>query len=569
MIELADARRDDVFMSPLALDVYLQKFSWRNLVPKEVDGKERWVRGEPTEVWPDTCYRVCLHVLGALGIEPDDERFQRIHELMVLRKFIPGGRYLAMAGREVHPVNNCFLYRCGDSREGWSDLHRKAELALTLGGGVGVVYSDVREEWAPIQKTGGTASGPLGPMKVTNEIGREIVQGGTRRSAIWAGLHWSHPDIFKFIRIKDWPQAVRDLKDPEKGGDPDFPAPMDKTNVSVILDSEFFFAYQNPGHPKHNLAHDVYLKTVARMVKTGEPGFSIDAGENEGENLRNACTEITSYDDSDVCNLGSINLARVEDIREFEEVVDLATLFLIAGTVYSDLPHEEVGEVRAKNRRLGLGLMGIHEWLLQRGYSYEPNIELEEWLVSYTKSDLYAAAWADVYGLSHPVKTRAIAPNGSIGILAETTTGIEPIFCVAYKRTFIEGRDVRQSRVMIDPTAKRLIDEGHDPDEIDDAYTISLDARLKFQEWVQRFVDHGISSTINIPAPITDPLEVKLFADSLMGYLPGLRGVTVYPDGARGGQPITPVDYEYAIKRGDALVNESEERCAAGTACGI
>ena len=123
-------------------------------------------------------------------------------------------------------------------------------------------------------------------------------------------------------------------------------------------------AYNDEKHSLHSQAHMVYWSTLERMLKTSEPGFSIDVGKNSKEILRNACCELSSADDSDVCNLGSINLARVESLEEMTGILECAAAFLLAGTVYSDVPYAKVDQVRTKNRRLGLGLMGIHEWLL-------------------------------------------------------------------------------------------------------------------------------------------------------------------------------------------------------------
>ena len=146
----------------------------------------------------------------------------------------------------------------------------------------------------------------------------------SHNSAIWAGLSWKHADIHKFIRLKDWIPEVRALK----LKDFNFPARMDGTNVSVILDDEFFRAYHNEKHSLHNHSRSVYDATVRQMLKTAEPGFSVDTGPNAGESLRNACTEVTSHDNNDICNLGSINLAQIKSLEEMDEVVDVAMAFL-------------------------------------------------------------------------------------------------------------------------------------------------------------------------------------------------------------------------------------------------
>ena len=542
-----------IFMSDFAQKIYTDKYAWKD------------ENGEPTEVWPDTAWRVTDNVMGALGYAPEDDEFQEVFNLIYERKFIPGGRYLANAGRPFHQTQNCVLYRCEDSREGWAECLHKSAMALQTGAGVGVVYSDIREEGAPIRKTGGVASGPISVMEMVNEVGRHIMQGGNRRSAIWAGLHWNHPDVFKFIYMKDWPEEIKALKnkDSEK-----YAAPLDKTNISVILDTEFFEAMKDEGHPKHRLAKRVYRETVAQMVKTAEPGFSIDAYENEGENLRNACTEVTSHEDSDICNLGSVNMSRIEDLDEFKKAVKYGILFLLAGTEYSDVPTEKVKQVREKNRRLGLGLMGIHAWLLKRGYRYEMVPELREWMEAYRQvANSASFDWALEHNLSIPIKNRAIAPNGSISYLGETTSSIEPIIYVAYKRTFVEGKDVQQHTYVIDPTAASLIEnDGVDPNTIEDSHVLALnyERRIAFQAELQEYVDHGISSTINLPHPIIDPDEVQDFADTLFPYLHRLRGVTCYPDGARGGQPFTPVDYDFAKSREGVIYEGDEETCVGG-----
>lgn len=831
---------------------------------------------EGKETWEQIAARVSKHVMKSVGA---GRAFgKEIEQLIASRKFMPGGRYLYAAGRQFHQVQNCLLLKADDSREGWADLMQKATMALMTGAGIGVVYSALRHEGAPIRKTGGVATGPIALAQMVNEAGRGIMQGGSRRSAIWAGLHWNHPDIHKFIQLKNWRQEVVDLK--EK--DYNFPATMDGTNISVILDDAFFKAYGDDKHKNHSLAHSVYWAVVKQMLKTAEPGFSVDVGVNAGEHLRNApvvadtyvltsngyrrvgdivghsievwtgqqwsktvfkktavqtpvvtvtmtgrkeitcdpthpfiladgervpagrlrhgqklamnlglqphglanpnayllgaiygdgsfsgnkvktakpqraelplcgdkegllqvilasdlqptshnhdsrgilrlyysrnelfgsrskrefpsdvygwdsesrlaflaglsdtdgndhggllrissihqdflrgvgriaesvgltaiinkgsagkyigtptwmliirgeltkipthrlklkntqetkfevlsvedsgladvfccdvgvpehsfqaegilisnCTEVTSHDDSDICNLGSINMAKIDSLEEMERAVELGTAFLMAGTVYSDVPYAKVDQVRTKNRRLGLGLMGLHEWLLKRGKKYGPDAELEEYLKIYAKSGEFAKKYAEEWSLSVPVKTRAIAPTGTIGIVAETTTGIEPIFCVAYKRRYLKG-DVVHYQYVVDPCAQRLVDSGISPDAIEDAYSLAEDVerRVAFQAWVQRYVDHSISSTINLPSwgsELNNDNRVQDFGNMLIKYLPELRGTTVYPDGARGGQPLTPVKYTTAMRHIGEVFIEQADVCdiSKGGSCG-
>jgi ribonucleoside-diphosphate reductase alpha chain len=511
------------------------------------------------ENWAQVAQRVSSNVLGALNLPR--YMVDKVTRLITERKFIPGGRYLYASGRDFHQTQNCLLLRAEDSREGMAEHLYKVTMASTTGAGVGGVYSAMRYKGAPLKRTGGVASGPTSLMQATNEVGRMSKQGGHRRAALWAGLHWNHRDVFEFITLKDWsPEVVA-----AKLKDFSYPAPMDHTNMSVILDDEFFDAYEDVGNPMHKWAHDIYWAVVERMCRTGEPGFSIDVGVNAGENCRNACTEITSHDDSDICNIGSINMARITSEFEMMEVVEAGILFLLAGTVYSDLPYPKVDKIRTKNRRLGLGLMGLHEWLLQRGKPYAPDMELQRYLEIYAASDRPATEWANRMGLSVPVKTRAIAPTGTIGIVAETTTGVEPIFCAAYKRRWLEGETWKYQYVL-DPTAKRLVDSGINPTTIQDAYSMDHTARLEFQGWLQRYVDHGISSTINMPMWGTaknNESTIQDFGNLLFKHLPNLRGITVYPDGARGGQPLNPVSYAEALTKIGETFEEGDETMAA------
>ena len=259
-------------------------------------------------------------------------------------------------------------------------------------------------------------------------------------------------------------------------------------------------------------------------------------------------------------------------------MVELASKFLVCGTLRADLPYEKVYKVREKNRRLGLGLMGIHEWLLQRGKKYEVDDELKQWLEVYRDESKRAAdEHCDRFYISRPVAYRAIAPTGTIGILAATTTGIEPLFAVAYKRRYLTNGTQWKYEYVVDSTAERLIQEyGLKADNIDTAYKLShnYEQRIKFQADIQDYVDMSISSTINLPAwgsKENNESKVEDFAKTLAQYAPRLRGFTCYPDGSRGGQPITEVDYETALKHKGTIFQEHDicEIGGKGGTCGV
>lgn len=522
------------------------------------------------ETWADLARTLVEDVCGEHMTKEDRSQLQKyITEL----KFIPGGRYLYYAGRPNKFFNNCYLLKAEeDSREDWANLSWKSESCLMTGGGIGVDYSIYRPAGSTISRTGGEASGAIPKMNMINEIGRRVMQGGSRRSAIYASLNWKHGDIEDFLKAKDWQsmpvgstgKTLWDIKQE----DFNFPAPLDMTNISVNYDTEWLLNYWKTGD-----VGSVFKQNVKQAMQSAEPGFSFNFFDKENETLRNACTEVTSADDSDVCNLGSINLGRVDDIEEFKDIVDLATKFLICGTMKAQLPYRAVYETREKNRRLGLGLMGMHEWLVKKGSRYEVTPELHQWLAIYKgQSDITSRSFADRHSITRPVANRAIAPTGSIGILAGTSTGLEPIFAVAYKRRYLKGGNRWHYQYVVDSAAQELIDMyGANPDKIESALDLAEDyeRRMKFQADVQDYVDMSISSTINLPSwgsALNNEDTVDDFASTLASYAHRLRGFTCYPDGSRGGQPLVSVPYKEAVEK---LGTEFEEHVETHDICDI
>ena len=534
------------------------------------DGAETWAALAHTLV-EDVCTSPIQSGGSDMYFSKEDR--QQLEEYIRDMKFIPGGRYLYYAGRLNKFFNNCYLLRAEeDTREDWANLSWKSESCLMTGGGIGVDYSVYRGEGTPIKRTGGEASGPIPKMNMINEIGRRVMQGGSRRSAIYASLNWQHADISKFLVAKDWAsmpvgstgKTLWDIKQE----DFNFPAPLDMTNVSVNYDTEWLLNYYETGE-----VGPVFAENIKQAMKTAEPGFSFNFFDKENETLRNACTEVTSADDSDVCNLGSLNFGRIETISELKDVVRLATMFLICGTLKAQLPYDKVYLVRAKNRRLGLGFMGVHEWLIKKGYKYEVTPELHQWLSVYKgESDKISREFADKLSVTRPVANRAIAPTGSIGILAGTSTGIEPIFAVAYKRRYLKGNTRWVYQYVVDSAAQELIDlYGTDPEDVESALDLASDyeRRIKFQADVQDYVDMSISSTINLPAwgsKLNNEDTVEAFANTLASYAHRLRGFTCYPDGSRGGQPLTSVPYSEAVEK---LGEEFDEHVETHDICDI
>jgi len=524
------------------------------------------------ETWEDRANTVVTYVCGDMdgqknNLMAKDDRDQLARYISEF-KFMPGGRYLWYAGRDARFFNNCYLLRLEeDSREEWAGVTERAMSCLMTGGGIGVDVSLCRPSGRQLRRTSGVASGPIPLLFTLNEVGRNVMQGGSRRSALYGSLNWQHEDAFDLLHVKNWQDmylgtqkeyTVSDMKRMNFN----YAAPLDMMNISLNYDD----AWLNGG------ASDIFMENCKQALMTGEPGFSFNFGTKQNETLRNACCEITSENDSDVCNLGSVNLANIENIEELKDVVHLASKFLVCGLIRAHLPYKKVEFVRQQNSRLGLGLMGMHEWLLKRGSKYEFTEELKQWMKVYENESTKAAnEHCDRLFLNRPKGYRAIAPTGTISILAGTTSGVEPIYAVAYRRRYLTDGTRWKYQFVVDGTAESLIQDGIKPDDIESAVDLSADPerRVKFQFELQKYVDHAISSTINLPAWDQSQNRVDEFAKIVRKYAHGLRGLTLYPDGSRGGQPITSVPYEEAhSKRGVVFEDNSEEQCLSGV-CGI
>lgn len=230
---------------------------------------------EECETWPKLCsvlvHRVCDKFLK-------NSEIKDLIQYMSDMKFIPGGRYIYYAGRELKFFQNCYCFKAEeDTREEWARLTHDNMSALMTGGGVGNVVSTFRAKGSKLKRTGGVASGAITFIQILNEIGRRVQQGGARRSALWAGLHWDHDDMREFLNIKDWDNqfysgvSIGELK----RRDFEYPAALDMTNISVIYDNY------------NGINSDEFMINCERALRTGEPGFSFNF-DNPNECLRNA-----------------------------------------------------------------------------------------------------------------------------------------------------------------------------------------------------------------------------------------------------------------------------------------
>lgn len=239
----------------------------------------------PGDTWGKLAERLVDDVCGSRqgALTPLMSQSDRAALTQIIRefKFLPGGRYLYYAGRPYKAYNNCYLLRAEeDTREEWSAVTWRAMSCLMTGGGIGIDYSRLRPSGKALSRTGGTASGPIPLMYAINEIGRNVMQGGSRRSAIYASLNWQHEDITQFLGAKNWSDVVRE----QKLKDFNFPGPLDMTNISVNYDDASGNLIEN----------QVFLENCRQAMMTGEPGFSFNFGDKENETLRNALTKTSA-----------------------------------------------------------------------------------------------------------------------------------------------------------------------------------------------------------------------------------------------------------------------------------
>lgn len=194
----------------------------------------------------------------------DDDR-NSLTQIIKTMQFIPGGRYLYYAGRANSFYNNCFLLRGEeDTREEWAELVKRSTSCLMTGGGIGIDYSRFRPAGKPLSRTGGVSSGPLPLMQAINAIGAGVMQGGSRRSAIYASLNWLHEDIPDFLKIKNWSQQIKDIK----ANDFNFPATLDMTNISINYDDKWLY-----NADRANL--NTFVENCRQAMMTGEPKLII------------------------------------------------------------------------------------------------------------------------------------------------------------------------------------------------------------------------------------------------------------------------------------------------------
>ena len=551
--------------------------------------------GKPAEV-PENLYRRVARNIAegekAYGaVDTDVELLaERFYQLMARNQFMPNSPTLMNAGRELQQLSACFVLAVPDSIDGIFEAAKHTAVIHKSGGGTGFAFSNLRPESDRVGSTGGVASGPVSFIRIFDTATDVVKQGGTRRGANMGILDVSHPDVLKFVHSKDDDASLQNF------------------NISVAVTEKFMQSVESGGaHDLVNPNSKVKVKSIEakplfdEMVesawKTGDPGIIfIDRMNDERSNpvpkrgpiqATNPCGEQPLYS-YDSCNLGSINLAKfvlesdegpAVDWDELGEVVGGCVRFLDNVVTMNNYPIPEIAETSTSIRRIGLGVMGWADMLILMGipYNSQAALDLGEEVMRFIDEKATSASetlagergnfpdWDDsVYGpggLLGPRPMRnstrtTIAPTGTISIIANCSSGIEPLFALSYVRHVMDNARLVEVNPYFEAVARRegfysqelmekLADlgtaQGLDevPQWVQDLFVTSHDIspewHVKMQAAFQRHTDNAVSKTVNFAnhATVEDVRQVYMLA-----YREGCKGVTIYRDGSKSQQVL-------------------------------
>jgi ribonucleoside-diphosphate reductase alpha chain len=523
----------------------------------------------------------------------------RFYDMMDRGDFMPSSPILMNAGTEYPMMSACFVLDIPDDMAGIFQAVKDMALIQQHGGGTGFNFSKIREKGAIVRSTHGIASGVLSFLEVFNAATNIVKQGGKRRGANIALLSVDHPEIEDFIDAK-----LTDGK-------------LSNFNISVALSDAFMNAVLRDGSwqlisrvngepVKEVMARDLLRKIIDNMWANGEPGIIFsDTIERHNPTPQfgpltgvNPCGEVSLYD-KEACNLGSINLENFtnifrnrDELDRFKRTIETAVRFLDNTIFLNRYPVQGIYETVLRTRKIGLGVTGLHSWLLLNGFKYssdEGRGAAHELVALITDTGRkYSKELADEKGSLGYSNYRnsvitCIAPTGTISmILDASSSGIEPVFSYTYERRIgdethhIEAPILRKllAKYNVEATPeliRQIENEGGVlskipslPQELrelaETAQEISPIAHLEMLASVQTVVDNNISKTIAVPNDGRQNLHGLIHE----AWCLGVRGFTVYRDGSRGSQVINAV--ELCPVCGQPVVKE--EGCKHCTSCG-
>lgn len=520
---------------------------------------------------------------GASG----EESAREFYRIMANFDFMPNSPTLMNAGRELGQLSACFVLPVGDSIGEIFDAVKNTAVIHQTGGGTGFSFSRLRPKNDVVKTTMGKSSGPVSFMKVFNQSTEQVKQGGTRRGANMAILRVDHPDILEFIECK------RDLSQ------------MTNFNISVALTDKFMLALEKGEeyeliNPRDNSvwgqlkAKDVFDKIVENAWRQGDPGIvfidrmngDIPVPKMGPIEATNPCGEqpLESYGS---CNLGSINLAKMVagdnsdmnvDYERLRRTVRIGVRFLDNVIDINKYPLPQIEETSKKLRRIGLGVMGFADMLVKLNVAYNSSeaVKLADEIMSF----IHEEAWKmsrelaakrgafpefanSVFAqrgeeMSRNAAITTVAPAGTVSIISNCSSGIEPLFAVSYLRENVLGGDdvlievnplfekiAKQRGFYSESLMKKIAQKGsvqeimEIPEDIRRVFVTSHDIspewHVRIQATFQKYVDSAVSKTVNFKHDATEDDVRKVY---MLAYNLGCKGVTIYRDGCRDKQVL-------------------------------
>ena len=532
----------------------------------------RYLLGDET---PEKLFR---RVARAVAVaEAPEERGaweETFYEMMASTKFMPNSPTLFNAGTGKGTLSACFVIPVEDTMESIMQAATTSAMIQKYGGGIGYAFSKLRPAGSAISTTQGRACGGVAVLKMLSSLSDMITQGGKRHGANMGILHVSHPEILDFIHMKDDDVTAQNF------------------NISVAVTDAFMEAVENDaewqlieprtGEAVETLpARQIWDEIVQSAWKTGDPGlYFIDESNRTNPtphlgNLdsTNPCGEVPLLA-HEACNLASIDLGKFVvngqfDLAGLEEVTRKGARFLDDVVTVNKFPAIEVQEAVAATRKTGLGVMGWHDAIIQLGIPYESDEALEladrvmgtinrvarEVSLELAKErGPYPACREDV-PIRNATRT-CIAPTGSISAIAAASSGIEPIFALAFVKNVLDGKQLREvnrdferiarergfySEELMDEVAKTGFCQHleHVPEDVKALFKVAneikVDTHVKMQAVFQKHTDLAVSKTINMAnSATTEDVENSYW----MAYRGKCKGITIYRDGSKSAQVL-------------------------------